>query len=153
MIYNLAKVILFPIIISMLFRFIFKNITIGIEKYLPIVSMISIVITISIVVSINAKSFFNVDFYLFLGVVIHNLLGLIFGYFITRLMGFDEKTSRTISLEVGLQNSGLAIFLAIKFFTPASALAGVIFSVWHNISGSLISSIWSHYPLKSKAPS
>lgn len=142
MAFNLAKIILFPVITSVLLRVTFKKLTMYIERYLPIVSMASIIITIATVVAINQKSFIDIDFYLFTGVVIHNSLGLSLGYFITRIMGFDEKTSRTISLEVGLQNSGLAIFLAIKYFTPASALAGVIFSVWHNVSGSIMSSIW-----------
>ncbi|MBM7456772.1 putative Na+-dependent transporter [Oceanisphaera litoralis] len=62
-------------------------------------------------------------------------------------MGFDKKVCRTIAFEVGLQNSGLAAALAMKFFTPTAALPGTLFSVWHNISGSLLAGYWAKKPL------
>ena len=54
---------------------------------------------------------------------------------------------RTIAIEVGMQNSGLAVALAAKYFTALAALPGAVFSVWHNISGSLLASIWQSSPL------
>ena len=57
-------------------------------------------------------------------------------------MNYTEKIARTLAIEVGMQNSGLATALAIKYFGSAAALAGAFFSIWHNISGPLLASIW-----------
>ena len=58
-------------------------------------------------------------------------------------MGFDTCQSHTIAIEVGMQNSGLGVALALEFFSATAALPGALFSVWHNISGSLLASQWS----------
>ncbi len=76
-------------------------------------------------------------------VIAHNLSGLIIGYFITLLLTQDKKLSKTIGIEVGMQNSGLAVALAVKFFGPSSALPGALFSIIHNVTGSLIASYWA----------
>ncbi len=60
----------------------------------------------------------------------------------SRLFGLDLRQSQTIAIEVGMQNSGLAVALATQFFSATAALPGALFSVWHNISGSLLASIW-----------
>jgi BASS family bile acid:Na+ symporter len=75
--------------------------------------------------------------------MMHNTLGLAAGYWTCRALGFNTTVCRTIAFEVGLQNSGLATALAMKFFTPVAAIPGTIFSVWHNISGSILAGIWS----------
>jgi len=73
---------------------------------------------------------------------LHNLLGLVGGYYAAKLLGYDKKICKTVAIEVGMQNSGLAVALAMKYFTPLAALPGAIFSIWHNISGSLVASFW-----------
>jgi BASS family bile acid:Na+ symporter len=55
----------------------------------------------------------------------------------------DKKTSKTLSIEVGMQNSGLAVALAVKYFAPLAALPGALFSLWHNLTGSLLAAFWS----------
>ncbi len=75
----------------------------------------------------------------------HNTTGLLLGYLAAYLLGFNHKIARTIAIEVGMQNSGLATALALKFFTPTSALPGAIFSVWLNITGSIFSSFCIRY--------
>jgi BASS family bile acid:Na+ symporter len=78
-----------------------------------------------------------------LAVVLHNLSGLLFGYWIPRLMGQDQRTCRTLAIEVGMQNSGLGVALAVKYFSAAAALPGALFSIWHNLSGSMLAGYWS----------
>jgi BASS family bile acid:Na+ symporter len=73
-----------------------------------------------------------------LAVVLHNALGLLFGYLAARLFGLTEPARRAISLETGMQNSGLAASLATAHFNPVAALPAAVFSVWHNVSGSAI---------------
>jgi len=79
-------------------------------------------------------------------VVIHNLIGLICGYGIAKSLRQNEQTCRTLAIEVGMQNSGLGVVLAVKYFSPAAALPGAIFSIWHNLSGSFLASFWSRRP-------
>ncbi|MDX7952287.1 hypothetical protein P7D22_14010 [Lichenihabitans sp. Uapishka_5] len=81
-----------------------------------------------------------------LAVVLHNGTGLLGGYWGGRLFGFSEGVCRTLALEVGMQNSGLAAALGLKYFSPLAALPGAIFSVWHNLSGSLLAGLWAARP-------
>ncbi len=76
------------------------------------------------------------------------MTGLTFGYFIPRLFKYDKKTCRTIGIEVGMQNSGLSVALAVKFFSAAAALPGAIFSIWHNLSGSFLAGWWTYRDMK-----
>jgi len=75
-------------------------------------------------------------------VILHNLSGLLAGYWLPKWLGYDEKTNRTLSIEVGMQNSGLSVALAVKYFSTLAAIPGAIFSIWHNLSGSLLAGIW-----------
>ncbi len=79
-------------------------------------------------------------------VILHNAIGLLGGYWGGRLFGFDESTCRTLAIEVGMQNSGLAAALGKIYFGPLAALPGALFSVWHNLSGSLLAGYWSGKP-------
>ena len=76
-------------------------------------------------------------------VVLHNLTGLAVGYALPRALGLEERVSRTLAIEVGMQNSGLAVALGVKYFSAAAALPGAVFSVWHNLSGSLLAAWWA----------
>ena len=81
------------------------------------------------------------------GVVLHNGIGLLGGYWGGRLLGFDESVCRTLALEVGMQNSGLAATLGRLHFSPLAALSGAPFSVWHNLSRSVLAARWAAPPL------
>ena len=75
-------------------------------------------------------------------VVWHNLLGMLAGYYTSKWLGLDDKTCRTIAIEVGMQNSGLAVVLAKNYFSVMAALPAAVFSIWHNISGSLFATLF-----------
>ncbi|HET6565249.1 MAG TPA: hypothetical protein VFG52_07545, partial [Xanthomonadales bacterium] len=107
-------------------------------------SVIAILIIIAIVVALNAGNLREVALTVVFATLAHNVLGLVLGFYAARLLGFDRVICRTIAIEVGMQNSGLATALALKFFTPASALPGAIFSVWLNITGSVFASLCLH---------
>jgi len=81
-----------------------------------------------------------------LAVILHNGIGLFCGYWGGRLLGFSESVCRTLAIEVGMQNSGLAAQLGKTYFSVVAALPGALFSVWHNISGSLLASFWQGKP-------
>jgi len=110
---------------------------------LPIISIVAIVLAISIIVALNAGQFTQVGPVILLAVFLHNGLGLSLGYICCRLLGFNHTVCKTISIEVGLQNSGLATALCIKFFSPLSAVPSAIFSIWHNLSGAMLAGYWA----------
>ena len=91
----------------------------------------------------SADTITSVGLVVVLAVVLHNGLGLALGYGIARAFGMDVSARRAISIEVGMQNSGLAAGLATVHFSPAAALPAAVFSVWHNVSGSLLASYWA----------
>ena len=78
----------------------------------------------------------------FIAVALHNALGLGLGYGICKTVGMSNKKSKAISFEIGMENSGLAVALAIAHLDPVAAISGAIFSVWHNFTGSLLAGYW-----------
>ncbi len=76
-------------------------------------------------------------------VVLHNAVGLALGYGAAALFLRDERKRRAISIEVGMQNSGLGVALAMQYFSAAAALPSAVFSIWHNLSGSALAAYWS----------
>ncbi|GAA0827926.1 bile acid:sodium symporter family protein [Marinomonas arenicola] len=148
MLMSLVKIVLVPVAVGVLMNVLFSDLVRKAEVILPYVSMFAIVLIIAIVVALSASRLAEVGLIVAAAVIIHNAIGLTLGYWVTSLLGFDKRVCRTIAFEVGLQNSGLAAALAIKFFSPVAALPGTLFSVWHNISGSLLASYWSRRPVE-----
>ncbi|EKO5122095.1 bile acid:sodium symporter family protein [Vibrio fluvialis] len=148
MLMSLVKIVLVPVSIGLLCNVLLHSVTEKLEPVLPLISMVAIVMIIAIVVALNASQLATIGPIVALAVILHNSIGLASGYWICRALGFNESICRTVAFEVGLQNSGLATALAMKFFTPASAVAGTIFSIWHNLSGSLLAGYWAKRPLE-----
>ncbi|WP_125721596.1 bile acid:sodium symporter family protein [Pseudoalteromonas rubra] len=142
MMLNLVKIVLIPVVLGVLLNHFFRAPIQRLAPLLPLFSVAAIVLIIAIVVALNAAILPTIGPIVALAVVLHNTTGLALGYLVAKQLGLPEKSCRTIALEVGLQNSGLAVALAMKFFAPASALAGTLFSVWHNVSGSVLASWW-----------
>ncbi|MBY7787406.1 bile acid:sodium symporter family protein [Vibrio fluvialis] len=151
MLMSLVKIVFVPVSIGLLCNVLLHSVTEKLEPVLPLISMVAIVMIIAIVVALNASQLATIGPIVALAVILHNSIGLASGYWICRALGFNESICRTVAFEVGLQNSGLATALAMKFFTPASAVAGTIFSIWHNLSGSLLAGYWAKRPLKGGA--
>lgn len=135
MFYTLFKIIIVPVVLGMLIRVWLRKYVFWLSLFSAQFSMLAIVFIIAIVVALNHGNFANLALPLLLAVVLHNLIGLLSGYWVVRWMGYDSVIARTVAIEVGMQNSGLSVALALKFFTPLSALPGAIFSLWHNVSG------------------
>ena len=114
-----------------------------VKDFFPLVSVAAIVVIIAIIVSLNADSVQEIGAAVLVAVMLHNIFGLALGYFSSRLLGHSTTEARTLAIEVGMQNSGLAVALAIKYFSATAALPGAIFSIWHNLSGSVLAGIWS----------
>ena len=152
MLLSLVKIVLVPVVVGVLMNVFFHRVTKRLEYILPLVSMSVIVLIIAVIVALNAEQLTQIGPIVALAVILHNSIGLASGYWICRALGFQERTSRTVAFEVGLQNSGLAAALAMKFFTPSAAIASTIFSIWHNLSGSLLASYWAKRSSAEKLP-
>jgi len=136
---SILQVVALPVALGMVInRLCRKKYHTFLNSICPIVSAAGIVLVIGIIVSLNTKNLFSCGIPVLLAVVLHNASGMLAGYYLARLCRCDAKSSLTIAIEVGMQNSGLAAALAVKFFGAAAALPGSVFSVWHNISGSLL---------------
>ena len=92
---------------------------------------------IAIIMALNADSVKRSGWLILFAVVLHNCIGMTLGYFFAKLFRCTQKEAITIAIETGMQNSGLAAALSKQFFGISSALPGAVFSVWHNLSGSL----------------
>ncbi len=148
MLLTICKIVLFPVLAGTLIRYWLATHIKKIEWILPHVATWLIVIIIAIVVALNAGRFSQVGFSLLLAIILHNGLGLFFGFYIAKMCGFSKQDTRTIAIEVGMQNSGLGVALAIKYFSSATAIPGAIFSIWHNLSGSALAVYWARRPSK-----
>ena len=142
MLSSLAKIVLLPLLVGVTLNYVFATVIEKIHSKLPIIAMLAIIFIISIIVALNQQKLQSLSLLIVAGVMFHNLIGLMLGYWAPKKLGFDEQICRTVAFEVGMQNSGLAVAIAIKFFTPAAAIAGTLFSIWHNISGSLLAGYW-----------
>jgi BASS family bile acid:Na+ symporter len=148
MLMSIVQIVALPIVIGLVVNHLFGKLVRKIEWVLPLVSMVSILLIIAAVVGGTQKSIASVGMVVAVGVVLHNGIGLLGGYWGGRLLGFDEAVCRTLAIEVGMQNSGLAATLGKLYFTPIAALPGALFSVWHNLSGSMLAGYWAGRPAK-----
>lgn len=145
---SIVQIVLFPVLAGLLVRAFAGGI---VERYLlpylPLVSVLGIVIVVAGIVAANADAVLSTGILVALAVILHNGLGLLLGYGVATAARLDEAARRAVSVEVGMQNSGLAASLATTYFTPAAALPAALFSVWHNVSGSILASFWARRPV------
>lgn len=143
MLASIIQIVLIPVLAGITLSHFFPELIRPLTPALPALSILIILTIIAIVVALNSDSLLEVGALTLVAVVLHNLGGMCGGFYLSRLMGFDTRQSHTIAIEVGMQNSGLGVALALEFFSATAALPGALFSVWHNISGSLLASQWS----------
>ena len=137
MMLSIVQVVILPIALGIAINAAFGGFVRRIEKLLPLVSIVAILLILGGVVSVSSEKLMSTGLIIFAAVACHNLLGYCVGFLLAKLLGMNSAKAKAISIEVGMQNSGLATSLAMVHFSPASALPGAIFSVWHNISGSI----------------
>ncbi|MDJ1432318.1 bile acid:sodium symporter family protein [Halostagnicola sp. A-GB9-2] len=109
----------------------------------PAISVLAIVLIVAAIVGLNVEEILAASAVVFLAVIVHNALGLGAGYGAGYLTGMSTDRARACAFEVGLQNSGLAVALAVAFFDPIAALIPALFSVWHNISGPALATVFT----------
>ena len=142
---SIVKVVILPIAAGFVINKFFSSTTQKAVKVLPLVSVTAIVMIVAAVVSANSAKIMTTGVLVFSVVILHNILGYALGYVIAAFLKVPLAKKKAISIEVGMQNSGLATSHAATSF-PSLALAtvpGAVFSVWHNISGAILANIYS----------
>ncbi|TGC08437.1 bile acid:sodium symporter family protein [Methanolobus halotolerans] len=143
MVISILQIVIVPVTLGIGLNTFLDTRTDSFRHVFPAISVITIVIIIAIIMALNRDNVISAGLLVMSVTILHNLLGLASGYGLSRLIGLSETESRTITFEVGMQNSGLSVALAIEHFSAIAALPGALFSIWHNISGSFLASYWS----------
>jgi BASS family bile acid:Na+ symporter len=138
-----VKIALLPVLLGLAAHLYFEEEVNRWITVLPLVSVATIVAVVGAVIGANADQILSAALTIFAVVILHNLLGLLLGYGAGSALGATEPKKRAIAVEVGMQNSGLAVALAMAHFNPVAAIPGAIFSVWHNISGPILATWWT----------
>ena len=145
MLMSIVYVVITPIVCGLLCQRFLPKLTKLLTPYLPAFSSVVIAMVVGIVVSHNAARLLTAGLLIVAVVMIHNLLGLAIGFTVGRLLRLQRPKCVALSIEVGMQNSGLASSLAVLHFAayPLATIPGAVFSVWHNISGALVAKLYS----------
>lgn len=152
MFWSIVKIVLLPIALGVLAHTLFQKQTEKAADALPLVSVAAIVLIVAAVVGASKGKIMESGLLILGVVVLHNALGYVLGYWAAKLLKLPYDAQKTLAIEVGMQNSGLGAALAATHFAmmPVAAVPSALFSVWHNISGSLLASYWSAKAQKSE---
>ncbi len=137
-----VQIILLPVGLGVLLRILIKDNIKYVLPVLPSVSAAAIIFIVAVIVAANSASIASVGLLVAVIAIIHNTFGFLIGYRVARFFGMNVNRARAVSIEIGMQNSGLAVALANTYFGALAALPGAIFSVWMNISGSALAWWW-----------
>ena len=140
-------VVILPIVIGLLVKWLWPKFTEQATDYLPAFSSVAIAFIVAIIIAANADKLLAGGLLIVAVVMLHNICGLSLGYLIGRLLRLSDPKKRAISIEVGMQNSGLASSLATIHFAayPLATIPGAIFSVWHNLSGAAVAYLYRRH--------
>ena len=144
---SIIKVVIVPIALGFVINHFFGRVTQRAVKVLPMISVLAVCLIVAAVVSHNAEKILSTGAIVFAAVILHNLLGYACGFGLGRILRLSPAKTKALSVEIGMQNSGLATSLAGTAF-PTLAMAtvpGAIFSVWHNISGAMLANLYNKW--------
>ncbi len=149
MVWDITKIVILPVAAGLAFHYLIHGKFKWLDKAMPLVSMAGIGIILTIITAAGRDNLLKVGALLLIATILHNVLGYIMGYWSARILRFHERDCRTIALEVGMQNAGLASGLALAMGKLSTAgLAPAIFGPVMNITGSSLASWWHNHPPK-----
>ncbi len=144
---SIFKMIILPIVAGLIVNKLLRNRKKWLDRILPLLSMIAILLFVTIVVAHYRDKLLVVGFALIVAAIIHNFLGYILGYWASKAIGLNERDCRTMAIEVGLKNGGMGMGIALDVLkSPDAAFAPIIFGKWMNISGSTLANYWRQKP-------
>lgn len=139
---SVLQIVLVPVVLGVGLHHALPRAVERAARATPVLSVLTIVLIVAAIVGESAPRLAEAGPSLLATVATHNGLGLLLGYGVAAALGLAAAQRRTVALEVGMQNSGLAVALAVAHFEPAAALAGALFSVWHNLTGPALATWW-----------
>lgn len=144
---SIVQIVIIPIILGLAVKKFLPALAATANDYLPAVSSISISLLIAGIIGASRNAILNSSAIILLVVILHNVLGYALGFAIGKLTRMSWKQMVAVSIEVGMQNSGLATGLAKVHFAsmPLAGVPGAVFSAWHNISGAVLAYMYSNY--------
>ncbi|MDD4599457.1 Pantothenate precursors transporter PanS [bioreactor metagenome] len=145
---DIVKIVLIPVAAGVALNTLAPRLVEKLTKVVPAVSVIFIIAIMSSVVALNASRMATMALVLIVAVAIHNVAGLVLGYYAGRAVNMSKKKSRAITFEIGMENSGLAVALALAHLEPMAALPAAVMTVWEYMSGSLLASYWGNKPVE-----
>lgn len=147
MMWDISKMVIIPIGAGLLFNKLLAGKSKWLDDAMPVVSMAGIGFIITIITAAGRDSLLDIGLILIGIVMVHNIFGYLLGYWSGRLFKMPERDCRTIAIEVGMQNAGLASGIAKEMGKIATiGLAAAVFGPLMNISGSLLASFWHRRP-------
>lgn len=154
MFWSIIQIVIIPICLGLAVKALLPKLAEQATDYLPAVSAIAISLIIAGVIAVSRDNIVKTSGIILLVVICHNCLGYLLGFILARITGMSWKKAIALSVEVGMQNSGLATGLAKTHFTsmPMATVPGAIFSAWHNISGALLAWIFVNFLNPKYAP-
>lgn len=149
---SVLQMVLLPIFIGLVIRAIFKQKIEQFSQTMPLLSVVAIVLIVTAVVAVSKDRIIESGLLIFAVVALHNGLGYLVGYIVSRVFKLNLSDSKAVAIEVGMQNSGLGAALAALHFkaNPVIAVPSAVFSFWHNISGPILAMIFSRMNDKEK---
>ncbi len=152
MLLSILWVVILPIALGLIANRLWPRLTEQASAYLPALSSLTICFIVLIIISANATKLMAGGLTIILVVMLHNLFGLLLGYGVGRMLGMNSVKRRAVSIEVGMQNSGLASGLATIHFAayPMATIPGAVFSVWHNLSGAIVARAYARLANRTK---
>ncbi len=139
---SILQIVLVPVILGVVAQRYFSKAVAKAIGIMPLLSVTAIVAIVGAIVGKNAEQILSIGPLILAGVIAHNGLGLLLGFGVGSVFRFAKAQRRALAIEVGMQNSGLAVALAAVHFSPAAAIPAALFSVWHNVTGPLLATIW-----------
>ena len=140
---SIVQIVLLPVLLGLAVNQFFGSRIKAVKPLLPVISVIAILLIVGAVIGKNSEAMMGMAPAVIAAVVLHNGGGLLLGWAGGAALKMGEPQKRTLAIEVGMQNSGLAVALAVAHFSPEAAVPAALFSVWHNISGPALATLWS----------
>jgi BASS family bile acid:Na+ symporter len=150
---NMTGILLLPLVAGMLFQYKFPQAAEKIAKPARVISILILISFIAVTLYFNATVFYDYILLVFWIVLIHNGLALAGGYWLSLLFKNREEVHRTVAIETGIQNSGLALVLIFTFFNGNGfmALIAAWWGVWHLVSGFVFAYSFQRKPVEQSA--
>lgn len=138
---SIVKGVLIPVVAGLLIGWLLPKLVAAIQPVLPWISVLAISAIVAVVVGGSAHKIAQAGAIVLVAVILHNLMGYVFGGAVGAALHRGPGVTRTLAIEVGMQNSGLAASLATTHMSPLAALPAAVFSVWHNMSGAILAAV------------